>query len=266
MGMFTGLKTPKNLTQYQLMRGIPDYGNLAQFDMYESGYGFAKVVAVPKFLTALGEQDTVYKDLLNNYVHIIEHDFKGIDGLEDISAETFDITNGITNLNVISKTTMQSASSISMRYYERSGSPLTRLNELFLTGIKDPRSLVKTYHGLIQDGKIEAGYENEIFTILYWNTDNTATKIEKAYLFLAAQPNKAESNIYNSQKGEVEMKEVTIDWNCYPVCGPSIYAKAQEVMDWMNNTSNPNKVEFQYDNFIYTGTDKIDARAELSQK
>jgi len=263
MALFDGLKKPKSLTQYTLMRGIPDYGNMAQFNMYEGGYNFLKVISIPKFLEMLATDNSDYADLINNYIHILEYDFKGADGFEDITSETFDITNGISNLNIISKTIMQSASNISMRYYERSGSPLTKLHNLFLTGIKDPRSLIKTYHGLIKSGKLESGYENEIFTLLYINTDNTATKVEKAWLMLTAQPNKAEENIYNGQKGEVDLKELTIDFNCYPVAGPAVYQKAQEVLDWMNSTDNPNMVQFQYDNFVYTGNDKIDPKSTV---
>jgi len=261
--LFAGTKKCKNLTQYALMHGVPDYGNMQQFDMYEGGYQFLKVVSIPKFMKELGAVDTGYADLINNYLHILEYDFKGFDGLDNITVDTFDITSGITNVNMISQVHMQSASQLTARYYERSGSPLVKTHNLFLTGIKDPRTEVKTYHGLIGgigSHQLDPGFENEIFTLLYIVTDNTARNVEKAYLLLAAQPNEAEENIYNGQKGEIELKEVNIAFNCYPVQGPDVSTAAQQVMNWMNNEDNPNKVNFQYDKTIYTGTSLIDPK------
>lgn len=258
MGMFDNLKTPRNLTQYTLMQGVTDFGNLAMWNLYESGYSFLKVVSVPKFLEVLGEEDDQVSSILANYKHILEYEFRGLDGLDDITTETFELTNGISNLNVISKAVMQSASTVSMRFFEKSGTPITRLHELFITGIKDPRSMIKTYHGLIAKGKLDPGYENEIFSFLYFVTDNTAREIEKAYLLLCAQPTKAELSIFNSEKGTIEQKEVTAEFNCFPITGELVYAKAKAALDWMNNDDNPYKLITDYNDFPYTGISDAD--------
>lgn len=260
--MFENLKKPRNLTQYKLMQGVTDFGNLSQWNLYESGYSFLKVISVPRYVQMLADSNSDTKALLENYKHILEYEFRGLDGLDNITSETFELTNGISNINVISKTIMQSASTVSMRFFEKSGSPITRMHELFLTGIKDPRTLVKTYHGLIAAGKIEAGYENEIFSFLYFVTDNTATEIEKAYLLVAAQPTTAELNIYNSEKGTVEQKEITAEFNCFPITGALVNAKAKATLDWMNSDDNPDKLVTQYDNYKYTGIDDIDPKAD----
>lgn len=255
--MFGNLKKPRNLTQYKLMQGVTDFGNLNQFNLYETGYSFLVVCQVPKFMEVLAAENSDFKNLLDNYVHVLEYEFRGLDGLENITSETLELTNGISNLNVISKVVEQSASTVSMRFFEKSGSLITKFHEAFLQGIKDPKTQIKHYHGLIESGKLEAGYENEVFMMLYFVTDNTATEIEKAYLLLSAQPTTAETSIYNSEKGSIENKEISVEMNCFPVKGDEVSAKAKQMLAWMNNSENPNKLVVNSDNFKYNGVDKV---------
>lgn len=235
--MFENLNQAKNLTQYKLMYGVPDFGNLKQFNNFETGYSFIKVVSIPKFLTELAKDNNNYANLIENYKHIIEYEFKGLDGLDDITSDPSELTNGISTLNVITKT-IENTTNVSMRYTEKAGSVLTRLHTLFLTGIKDPRTQAKTYHGLIDSGVLEAGYENEVFAFLYFVTDNTMTKVEAAYLIMSAQPTKADTSMYNSEKGSIEFKEITVEFNCYPVRSNEIEATAVQVLNYMNTTTN----------------------------
>ena len=255
--MYDGLKEPRNLTEYKLMRGVTDFGNLHQFNMYETGYSFLVVCQIPKFMEMLASTDEKIQTIVDNFVHILEYEFKGLDGIEDLTTDTLDIADGISTLNLISKVNEQSASTVTMRFYEKSGSAITKFLETYLTGIKDSRTQIKNYHGLIRDGKLEAGYEHEIFTLLYFVTDNNATQIEKAYLLLSAQPNKAETSIYNSEKGTIENKELSLEFNCFPVKGESVYSSAKNVLDYMNSSKNPNRLTVDSTNFGYTGIERI---------
>lgn len=257
MPMFENLKQPRNLTQYTLMRGTTDFGNLNQYNLYESGYPYLVVVSVPKFLDTLAAQNSTYKTLLENYLHILVHEFRGIDGFEDITTETQTLTNGISELNIITKVQMQSASTFSMRYFEKSGSVLTRLHELYLRGIKDPRTQIKHYNGLIKDGTLESGYENEVFSFLYFVTDNTGLQIEKAFFIISAQPTKAETSIYEAEKGTIEFKEITCEFTGFPITGSAVDERAKKVLDWINNDANPKRYILNSDNFGYTGISDI---------
>jgi len=234
--MFQDLSVIKDYTTSTLMRGVTDFGNLKEYNLFESGYSFLVVAATPVFLEKLAVVNSGYNTLLNNYVHILENEFRGLNGLEDITVDTIELTNGISNLNIISKVTEQSASTVSMRFFEKAATPITRLHELYLKGLKDPRTQIKTYHGLIDDGTLEPGYENEVFTMLYFVTDNSVTKIERAYLLLNCQPTKAETSIFESEKGTIEVKEVTAEFNCFPVVSDDVNAKAKAYLDYMNNT------------------------------
>ena len=260
--MFDGLKRPMDLTGSNLFYGVPDFGNLKQFNKYEKGYQFIRIVSIPKFLEKLATQNDDYRLLIENYKHIIEYEFKGLDGLDNISSDTFEITDGVSSLNMISKTNWNNTS-ISMRYQETSGSVITKTHELFLTGIKDPRTTFKTYHGLIEDGIIQdPGYQNEVFTFLYFVTDNTGLNIERAFLIMSAQPTTAELSIYNGEKGSIEVPEVSVEFNCYPVTSTEVNKVAQQVLDYMNSTRAKESGDLAYlhktsVDFKYSGVEEV---------
>lgn len=265
MMMFENLKAPRNITQYNLMQGVTDYGNLGQFNLFETGYSFLRVCKIPRFMEILAAR---YPDsigvIVNNYKRILEFEFRGLDGLDNLTSETLEITNGISNVNLISKVVQQSAATVSMQFFEKSGSTITKFNEIFLRGIKDPLTEIKHYYGLIKDGTLEGGYENETFVLLYLVTDNTALQLERAYLLLAAQPTKADWDMYNSTKGEIDRKELTLEFNCFPVTGNTVNAKAKEMLDWMNNDENPDQIITDSSDYVYSGVNEISINKSVS--
>ena len=225
--MFKYLKAPRDLTDYNLMLGTTDFGNEVQFNMYEKGYAALFVIKIPKFLEKLAETDSSYSKLINNYKHILEREFKSLSGFSDISTDTLTINDGSVDLQVIGKVDNPGSREFTMSYYERSGSLLTKAHELYLTGIKDPDTQVKHYHGLIDDyiygnasnggsrlSGSDPGPHRECFTFMYFLTDNTMTKIERAFLIAAAQPNIADfGNLYTGQKGQIEFAELQLSFN-----------------------------------------------------
>lgn len=233
--------SPINLDneKYRLSRSTPDYSNLAQFQLYESGYSVLVVCSIPKFLERLGDKDSNVKNMVDTYKKILELDFRGLDGIDNITVDTGDITDGISTLQMINKVTMQSGSNFSMRYQERAGSLLTKVHELFLTGVKDPRTQIKHYHGLIESGDLESSFENEVFSFLYFVTDNTMTKLEKAYYIIGAQPTTAETNIYNSEKGSIEFKEITCEFSGFPITGKAVDNAALSYLKYLHDPKNP---------------------------
>ena len=135
--LFTNTKDFKDVTTYKLMRGVPDFGSLVQFNPYETGYAAFIICQMPKFIELLAKYDTSYNKLMKNWMHIIEYEFKSFDGLQDLSADTISLGDDLNSINVISKVNMQSASEFSLTYDEKSGSPLTKFAKLYITGIKD---------------------------------------------------------------------------------------------------------------------------------
>ena len=235
------IKQVRSITQYDLFRGVTDFGNLGQFDYYESGYSFLFVIHGPRFLNELANKqhlagDDSFYHIYHSYMHMLEFEFLGLNGLENMTSESLEINNGIDTMNLINKVKLQSASSVSMRYTERSGGLINKFHSKFLSGIKDPRTQVKHYHGLIADGTFPTpGFELETFTFLYVVTDNTTRNVEKAWLLLGAQPTTADYSIYESEKGNIEKKEISVEYSCFPITGDTIDQKAQHMINAIHN-------------------------------
>ena len=252
--MFRNTKGFKDVTKYKLMRGVPDFGSLVQFNPYESGYAIFLICQMPKFIERLAKVNTYYRSLMLNWEHIIEYEFKSFDGLEDMGADTIQLGDDLNNLNVISKVNMQSATEFSLTYDEKSGSPLTKFAHLYLSGIKDPRTQVKNYHGLIHSGDMEPGFENEVFTFLFIATDNTMREVEAAYLLLACQLNSAEFTMYNFTKGDINKKDITVKFSGYPVRSAYVDMAASDFLKFLVlDSTGARQIVINSNNYRYTG-------------
>ena len=256
--LFEHTKDFKDVTSYNLMRGVPDFGSLVQFNPYETGYAAFIVCRIPKFIEMLAAKNTKYEQLVNNFVHIIEYEFKSFDGLQDINADTIQLGDDLNNINVINKVNMQSASEFTLTYDEKSGSPLTKFAKLYLTGIKDPRTQVKTYHGLIHSGDMEPGFENEVFTFLYIATDNTMREVEAAYLLIGCQLNSADTDMYNYTKGDINKRDVNVKFSGYPISCSQVDACAKEILTYLLSAdAGARQIIVNSNDFNYTGINEI---------
>ena len=256
LNMFEGTRSIRDLTKFMLMRGVTDFGDLEQYNLFESGYSFLVVMDIPKFLKELTSKNSEYGTIIKTYAHILEFEFRGLSGLENMTAETGQLTNGINSINIINKVNKQSDGSFSASYQEKLGSTITKAHELFLTGIKDPRTEVKTYHGLIEDGTLEAGYEHEIFKFMYIVTDNTLLNLEKAVFLTSCQPTNVPFDIYTSEKGTYEFKEISVEFNGFPVMSRDTNVKAKDFMEVIYKNTTWKESEFSYsginDGTMYT--------------
>lgn len=253
--IFSNTLSPRAVTQYTLMRGVTDYTNLAQFDLYETGYSFLVSLQIPTFLDKLTANNSEYKTLVDNYRHVLEYDFRGAQGIEDITSETSPLTNGISDLNIITRVTEQAGSSFTMNYFERSGSLITKTHELFLRGVKDPRTQVKRYNGLLRGRQgrtginnimTDKGYQYEVFHFLLIVTDNTALNVEKAYILASCQPAIANTSIYNVTRGEIGFSEIPVQFNGIPLVGRIVTQKAVDFLDYINDMTCFDEMEFGY--------------------
>lgn len=264
--IFANTLAPNPVTSYTLFRGVTDYTNLAQFDLYETGYSFLILLQMPYFMEKLRGTNEDYNSLITNYRHIIEYEFRGAQGIEDITGETSPLQNGITDVNIITKVTEQGGSSFSMNYFERSGSVITKTHELFLRGVKDPKTQVKRYNGLLQSpltsrnkaiyegesttankGQMsDKGYQYEIYNFLLMVTDNSALNIEKAYILASCQPALANTSIYNVTRGEIQFSEMAVQFNGIPLPGRAVNKKAQDFLNYINKYTCFDEMDFGY--------------------
>lgn len=232
--MATYKKKPFSTASYTMMRGTIDFSNPAQFNLYESGYQFLTVVSRPRFIEMLADTDMEVANSLKLFCWILENEFRGLSGIDNITIDPLEFTDNISTINTIGKVNMQSATEISMNFTERSGGAMTSFIEYYLKGLKDPRTQFKTYHGLIKDGKLAAGFENEVFHLLYIVTDNTGLGLEKAFLFACAQPTTAQLDIYNGEKGAIEKKDIDVPFQCFLIDGDEVDKRAVKMLAYLH--------------------------------
>ena len=232
-GIFNGYTiTPRTLTQYSAYRGVTDFSQIGQFNQYEKGYQFLTVIDIPKFMKKLGDQNSVIGQMNKNFRHTLEYEFRGLDGLPQMSSETFQITDGINTQEIISKVTRETSVEVSMSYFEKFGSMFEKYSEYYLTGIKDPMTQAKTYHGLIASGELAPGLENEVFTLMYYATDSTMLRLERAVLLANAQITNAASDMYNGTRADIgQNHEYTLSMRCFPIWGYEVDKAAKYLLE-----------------------------------
>lgn len=224
-------------------RGVVDYGNLLQFAPYETGYQLLAVINGPAFMN----DDTLNdgrKQLTEAFISVLEQEFKGLDGIEDVTTEQMDISDNISTLSLISKSVQNTNATINMRYTEKAGNLLTKFISMYIRFTKDTKSEAKTYGGLIgyganqKDPLTYPGFHMEVFNMLYIVTDSTFLNIEKAFLLLNAQPTTAAfGELFNSDKGDIHAVELTIPWTAYVVDGKAVNKLAKQYVTALVNTT-----------------------------
>ena len=263
--IFSGLKTPRDLSRYTLFRGTTDWTQLRMFDEYEQGFPYLVVVSIPKFLRKMAKLDDEVRSLLKSYIHVLEYEFKGLgSGIEDLGTETGQIDNGHQQMNVILQSNGINGGNISMEYTEKSGGILTKMHELYLRNVRDPSSKLKHYGGLIgYDGgenmytPEQAGFDQETFSFLYMHTDNTGLLLERAIYFVGCMPTSAQLSIYGGTKGDIQFQNVTCEFTAFPIHGAMVNDRAFEILRWMNNTAENNfAVARNSWNFEYNAVNK----------
>ena len=212
---------PRNLTQYTAFRGVTDFTQIGQFNPFETGYSFLSVISMPKFIDKCAEQDDNIKLLRNSFKHILEYEFRGLQGLPNIEGQTGTLTDGLNEVQYINQVRMDTSIQVSMDVIEKQGSTITKFAEFYLTGIKDRMTQAKTYHGLIENNIIEPGLENEVFTFLYYVTDNTMRRLERAVLLCNAQ----------LTKGTIDNVPMTLSFNAFPVMGLEVDKAAKTLLE-----------------------------------
>lgn len=222
---------PKNLSGYTSFRGVTDFSQIGKFNQYETGYQFLTVVSMPPFMEMLAKKNDNVGAAHAAFRDMLENEFRGLDGLGDIQADQYEITDGINSVRMINKVTEDTSINVSMSFFEKQGSLIERYSEYYLTGIKDLKTQAKTYHGLIANGLMEPSLENEVFTLLFYATDNTMLRIERAVLLCNCQLTKAELSMYNGSRSDINNHEVTVEFTAFPVRGRLVDKAAKKMLE-----------------------------------
>ena len=222
---------PKSISEYTSFRGVTDFSQIGKFNQYETGYQFLSVLQMPEFMNILADKMPNSVGVAHQaFKYMLENEFRGLDGLPDVQTDTYEITDGINSVRMINRVTEDTAITVSMSFFEKQGSLIEKYSEYYLTGIKDLKTQAKTYHGLIRNGILEPSLENEVFTLLFYATDNTMTRIERAVLLCNAQLNKADGSMYNGSRSDISNRETTVEFNCFPVRGTLVDKAAKRLL------------------------------------
>ena len=73
--------------------------------------------------------------------------------------------------------------------------------------------------------------------MLYYVTDNTMLRLERAYLLANCQLTKAETSMYNGNKQDINNKELTISWTCFPITGFEVDKAAKSLLEDITGVS-----------------------------
>ena len=103
------VKKPRNLTEYTAYRGVTDWTQIGQFDQFETGYSFLSVIKMPRFIEVLAQYDDGVAQMANSFQHMLEYEFRGMTGLPNITSNTFTITDGSNEQQMINDVVMETS-------------------------------------------------------------------------------------------------------------------------------------------------------------
>ena len=219
--------------------------NLDQLTPYIPGIARLFMHKEPVFMQIAFPQQT------ENFKSYIETGYKSISGIEDLNASAETIQGGWANQSYEVITSVQDeTNTLSIGLYEQTGSPVREFIELWLTGMRDPRSGVAHYHGVVETpdlgtsntgagtndnvrlrGNTNGNYVNGEFKMnenrfyvpycernhtaefVYYDLDPTAHYIEYACMFAHAFPKSAKKDHLNYSSGERSPIEMTVDFS-----------------------------------------------------
>lgn len=208
--------------------------NLDQLTPYIPGIARLFMHKVPVFMDVAFPEETV------NFKSYIETGYKQVSGINDIQVNAETIQGGWANQSyeIITSVTDET-NEITVALYEQTGSPVREYLELWATGVRDPRSGVAHYHGVVETPNLSTTTSKETNTeasdgsanvttntiyvpycernhtaeFVYYDLDPTAHYIEYACMFAHAFPKNVNKDFYNYNSGERSPVETQVQFS-----------------------------------------------------
>lgn len=217
-----------NLDNADLFRGMLklDHGNMAQYDFMVGGYATAYWITMPTFM----ERSNL--DLTTRFKNYLEKGATSFDGIQDMSANTEDVTGGIAGNSFKQMTNMRDEfDSFSMKVYEMQGSIFREAIEYWLTGIRDPKYGFARYLDFEGCEDLTYSAQNHTAEVLYVVTDpsNSSNGIEYACLITNVMPTKVPKSHLNMTHGDHPIVQFDLEFTGVKYESAYINSLAQKI-------------------------------------
>lgn len=134
---------------------------LANYDPYTKGYAFWIWTKLPRFweYAAFRPYGQDAKTFYKYFASLTEKNFKSFSGLSNIQLDAEAVTQGFGNegFDAVTKLTVENRE-FSINHQEWQGSPLHQCYKYWITGIRDLKTNVATYHGAMVNNPEEMYY------------------------------------------------------------------------------------------------------------
>lgn len=208
----TGIRNvTNNFEDVDLFRGMlkMDHGNIGQYDIMVGGYAQWYWVSMPAFME-IGNPD-----LTRRFRNLTEKGSTSLDGINDMSVTTEDVTGGIAGNSFKVMTNIKDDfDTFTIKCYEIQGSTIREGLQYWAYGIRDPKYGYARYHGLVDT--IDGGYcaKNHTAELIYIVTDpsGSSTGVEYACLITNIMPTKIPMSHMNYTHGDHPVVQLDLEF------------------------------------------------------
>ena len=224
----------QNITQYSLFLGGLNVKSdaLAAYDPLKTGYARIFFMKMPKFM------ETILPNKTKKFKHLLEYGFVGVDGIGNVTLDFEQITGGYAGKSFdVASVAKDETTSITVKVYEFSGSPVREYTEMWISGISDPFTGIGHYHGAMDiDSTLKYAAVNHTAEAIYVSTDPTgrSSGIEYACLLTNMIPKTVKKDHFNYTAGEHQIVQTDIEFTVVKYESSQINTIAKALMDKFN--------------------------------
>lgn len=201
--------------------------NIEGFDPFRKGFARLFILKYPYFMYKLDPNATL------RWKHFMEFGFTQINGIQNATLETEQVTGGYTGGSFeVASIMKDQTTEITIQVYEFSGSPIREFIDTWATGISDPLSGISHYHGYIApDCPFMA--KNHTMECIYLTTDPTgrSDSIEYACMLSNMMPKQIQKDHLNYQSGDHGVVQFDIPFTVNKYESPQINKIARTLLD-----------------------------------
>lgn len=244
--------------------------NLSGFDPYIQGTSRIFMYTPPFFMTeGFPDQTRVFKS-------IVETGYTRVDGIADLTVDFVEFEGGFagqkfSNVSLVRDDT----DTFTITVYEQSGSPVREFLDTWVTGVRDPRSGVATYHGIMLEhgesypaattvnaagqtvSKVPYGEKYHTAEFIYYDLTPNMQDLEYACMLAHCFPTKVPKSHLNYEHGVRD--NVSMDIELRTTKYESSYIN--QIAEWYRQVD---KIKFSYLDFTPNITqDEVNSSYQL---